>query len=575
MLQLSEVLQAVAEHAPAVMYDDTTRNSLALAGRLGRALLASASSKTPTNSSGSGRGNGGNISSPGVISEVQRALVIATSSAICETLSSLIETPLLSGSTTSSNNSSNSNRNSNNISNSNINSNNINSRSSSDKIEAATDDDDAASASEGGFAKLTPQQKQQAAGGTMVLQQTLQSVGETLASLLQPGGHPHTLTTRNYVVVAAVDTVSAGSSGGIGRGMGSMLTQLAGASFRRRFGNEHGSGSDDSGLTRAVSITSIMYQRDLYRWSGQVTPSNTLSVTVANETVKGLSGGDLFRFEVPLKSGGGTNEYKQQQDPRLSSVCTYWDESSQSWQDRGVISLGIGMSANATLCASTHLTSFTSRAQLALTDMEFRENLVKPPTSLAIFRQQQSAIVMVTLSTIFLLLLVFEVMGRYYKKRTKTKRKNQVAAAVMRPLSEGREEQRHFGLEEYDMDRKEARMVFLASGSMGGYGAYWLHSNLTKKKHRSRCPSSATVSFFLRCYHLYLSLFLAPTAKTVTFPYRLKLLVICCNLVISGALLAMFPCGGSERECTQTLRLQNSVALSLFMAPFTKVTLQS
>jgi hypothetical protein len=146
---------------------------------------------------------------------------------------------------------------------------------------------------------------------------------------------------------------------------------------------------------------------------------------------------------------------------------------------------------------------------------------------------------------------------------------------------------------EGDGRSQEARAVFLASGSLGGYVAYWLFATGKgegegegeSKSGRTKCEGEGggkgkrrsccgTTWFFLKCYHLYLSLFLAPAAKTVTYPYHVKLLVVCCNLVISGALLALLPCGTEEQVCEETVKLQNSFALALLMAPFNKVSVR-
>jgi hypothetical protein len=397
-------------------------------------------------------------------------------------------------------------------------------------------------------------------------------------------------------------------------------------------------GASGGSSGRAVSVTSITYERDIYRWSGQETPSKTVSVTVADEVVRGLEEEDLFQFTVGRSAqkpsvktagssnsnassssssnassntnasssisssssngaGGGTNQQQLQlDDPRLSSVCAYWDEPRQSWRDGGVITVGISMSGSYTLCASTHLTSFTSRGQLARDDMELRANLLKFPSSLAIFKQQQSAIVVATLSTILVIFLVLvAVKERLHctNKRTghSKRKKNQVVAIVSK--SSGGEDRREGGARLSDMEEddgevqdEDIRMLYLASGSIGGYGAYWLYSKsaaANQNHHHKRgkfcqpCSRNAcpTAVFFLRCYHLYLSLFLAPKAKTVTYPYRLKLLVVCCNLVISGALLALLPCGTNKQECTQSQTLKTSIVISLCMAPFTKVTLQT
>jgi len=206
----------------------------------------------------------------------------------------------------------------------------------------------------------------------------LASISKAILQDAKPGEPPRVLITKNFALSSGREKADRVN------GPGSQLTQATRLHNSRRGGKKRRDLAEDTWLpdanmygtgsmqTRrrlseedaAIDITAITYAKDIYAWSGEHTEGEILSVGITDsssglpEKVENLP--VLFQFATSSTPRDATRI----RDVRTEALCAYWDESTQSWEDRGVFTIGVGMTGNNTsLCASSHLTSFTSRAQ--------------------------------------------------------------------------------------------------------------------------------------------------------------------------------------------------------------------
>jgi uncharacterized membrane protein YgcG len=168
-----------------------------------------------------------------------------------------------------------------------------------------------------------------------------------------------------------------------------------------------------------ISLESVQYSRDLYKWSGAATRTSIHDITFSSGgspvSVTGLDSPVIFEVAQP-QPPPQASQNSIVVDPRTHGACQFWDERALAYSSAGVFMIGVGTkNANWSaalgmgtgrsaqqsywVCGSQHLTTFTVNGDVLPPNLEV---LFQSPSVFRLYKPE-TAIVPYFLGTFLLL----------------------------------------------------------------------------------------------------------------------------------------------------------------------------